>query len=114
MNPEIYRQDLTDLMLRLRTDLGLPQLPIVAGRFVPTWLAGSPSKLAVKQQFEQVIIDVMSSIGVARVVSSSGLTSNADIGVPTGTGHFNAASQVIFGQRYYKSWSNIVASQASQ
>lgn len=114
MNPEIYRQDLTEVMGKVRTDLGLPQLPITAGHFVPSWLAGNPTRSAIKHQFEQVITDVMSAIGSARVVSSNGLTSNADIGVPTGTGHFNAASQVIFGQRYYKSWSNIVASQASQ
>jgi hypothetical protein len=112
MNPEIFREDLTQFIAKLRTDLGVPQLPFLSGQLTPHWLSENPSQFAVKQQFEQVNAEVMASTPSAAVVSAEGLTSNEQIGLPFGDGHFNAASAVEFGWRYFKAWQAVVKAQA--
>ena len=104
-DPSVYRQKLIELFARLRTDL--PQTrpyPIVAGRFVPTWLATSTQK----ENIEKVILRAVRADLFAGMVSVQGLTSNLDDGVGSDSVHFSAASQVTYGSRFYSAWRALV------
>jgi len=83
--PDAYPEKITELIQSLRTDLGIPDLPFVAGQLSED----KPERYA----FNEMILTLTSLIPKTGVVTTEG-TSTME-----GT-HFNSASQRLLGERY--------------
>ena len=83
-----YTTELTQMVSDFRTDLGLPNLFFIAGQLA-TWLSYTSA-------FNATIQTISSFIPNSDWVSSAGLTPLIDTTDP----HFNAASQLLLGERY--------------
>ncbi|WP_372774262.1 sialate O-acetylesterase [Mangrovibacterium sp.] len=82
---DAYPEKITELIQSLRTDLGIPDLPFVAGQL-------SEDKTA-RHAFNEMILTLPALIPNTGVATSEG-TSTID------NTHFNAASQRLLGERY--------------
>ena len=95
----LYEELLTNLIQRLRTDLGAPDVPFIIGQ-----LGQFPAKPWSEHrkkvdQAQQAVATASPSVGF---VPSDGLTPNPD------NVHFNADSLRIFGKRYAKIYLQIL------
>ena len=84
----LYLTELGSIASNLRTDLGLPNLFFIAGQ-INQWQSWNAS-------FNATIQTIASVIPNSDWVSSAGLTPLIDVTDP----HFNAASQLLLGERY--------------
>lgn len=89
-DPDAYLPKLCRLVSDLREDLGLPELPFVFGELAP-WLQDETAPA-----FNAMLRSAPGKIPFSACVSSEALTPLRDISDP----HFDAESQVIFGERY--------------
>jgi hypothetical protein len=89
-----YLQKQVTVINRFRDDLGVPQLPFVAGELGYY----NANKLA----FNQMLQQLPSQIAHVKVVSAEGLTPNAD------SIHFNTFSARILGLRYAKAMQSLL------
>ena len=87
-----YRTKLKTLFTKVRTDLGLPEMPIVLGE-LGTYLS-SNTTYPRYDSINVCINDMKKLLTNVDVASSTGLTSNSDFT------HFTAKSQVEYGKRY--------------
>lgn len=87
-----YQNKLKNLFVKIRTDLNIPTLPIVAGE-LGTYLATN-SSFPRWDSINAQINRLKSVLPYYAVVSSGGLTPNSD------NTHFTSASQITLGTRY--------------
>lgn len=87
-----YQNKLKTLFLKIRTDLKMPNMPIVAGE-LGNYLVNN-SSYPRWDSINKYINNLKTLIPYYDVASSSSLTSNTDIT------HFTSASQTILGARY--------------
>lgn len=93
-NPELYKEQIAELVANFRKDLNIPELFFVAGE-IAQWGAGEQvSEKNVK--FNSMIRQISEFIPNAECVSSEGLTPLIDYKDP----HFNTDSQLVLGERY--------------
>lgn len=83
--PNAYPEKIKELILSLRTDLGIPDLPFVAGQLSED----KPERHA----FNAIILTLPSLVSKTGVATTEGTTTME------GT-HFNSASQRLLGERY--------------
>jgi hypothetical protein len=83
--PDLYPAQITELIQSLRTELGIPDLPFVAGQL-------SEDKPA-RHDFNAMILTLPSIVEFTGVVTTEGTVTME------GT-HFNSASQRLLGERY--------------
>ena len=83
--PDLYPAKITELIQSLRAELGIPDLPFVAGQL-------SEDKL-VRHDFNTMILTLPSFVKFTGVVTTEGTATME------GT-HFNSASQRLLGERY--------------
>jgi hypothetical protein len=86
-----YISVLTKLITDLRNDLGIPDLPFIAGELP---LVGDASKVKNSSTFNTRLAPLPQRVAYTAVVSAAGLR---DLGDGT---HIDAAGQRLFGQRY--------------
>ena len=87
-----YRGKLKNLFVRIRTDLNIPNMPIVAGE-LGTYLATNTSC----PRWDSINVQInrlKNELPYYAVASSASLTPNSD------NTHFTAGSQIFFGNRY--------------
>ena len=87
-----YQNKLNNLFLKIRADLNLPTMPIVAGE-LGTYLSNN-SSYPRWDSINVAINGLKKTLQYYDVASSNGLVSNSDIT------HFTSASQLILGTRY--------------
>lgn len=80
-----YPEKITELIQSLRTDLGIPDLPFVAGQLSED----KPERRA----FNEMILTLPSLVPLTGIITTEGTTTKE------GT-HFNSASQRLLGERY--------------
>jgi len=100
-----YRTNLKTLLSKVRTDLGLPQMPIVLGE-LGTYLSTNASY----PRYDSVnvaINDMKKLLTKVDVAKSTGLTPNAD------NTHFTALSQIQYGKRYASLFYNLAINDTS-
>jgi hypothetical protein len=103
---EHYRSALRELLHHFRRDLP-GAYPILVGEPLRSWAPRPPrgqtagDMALLKASFVTAMHAVVRADGNARIVSSYGLTSNADLLGGADTLHFNAPSQRILGFRYF-------------
>jgi len=81
-----YMEKQVTVISRFRHDLGMPQLPFIAGEL--GYYNGN------KKAFNEMLQQLLRQVSNVKVVSAEGLTPNAD------SIHFNTASARILGKRY--------------
>jgi hypothetical protein len=104
MNASIYEADEKALFQKIRQDISA-DAPILVGLPVPTWLPTDATKLA----FQTAMANAVAADGNAKIVGSTGLLSDTDIGVEGGPVHFNADSQTKLGGRYFSKFDALSA-----
>ena len=107
---EQQTENLTALIGGIRGHVGDPELPFIAGDFVPEWRDANPAACAPVSGASR---DVCNSIGRAAFVESDGLTSNYQaVGEVNGGGpdsiHFSREALYEFGQRYFDAYLGIM------
>jgi hypothetical protein len=102
---ETHRKNLTALLRDVRETFDLPDLPFVAGGFVPEWERENAAMIGpISSAVEAVCRDE----GAARFVGAESLTSNNDA---IGNGdilHFSREALYTLGHRYYKAFREIL------
>lgn len=88
-----YMPKITELIEALRTDLGAPNLPFVAGQL-------SPDK-PIRNNFNQMILEL------PKYVKSTGVVTTENTSTIDST-HFDSASQRLLGKRYAEAMLNLI------
>lgn len=110
---ELHYNQLSKFVNLTRSEFGAPDLPFIAGNFVPQWIGENPEMCAPVIEAMRL---VCRDIGNSGFVESDGLLSNAE-GVqahPMGEGwehdsiHFARNSIYILGERYFEKFVEIV------
>jgi hypothetical protein len=113
--PADYSNRLRSFFGRVRSDYSSQgSFPVLLGAPVPDWMAGNTRGWGIKQSFVNVIQGMTSYAANFGFVPSTGLTSNYDDNVDTGTDmkeHYSANSQVALGQRYAAAFEQNVSTQ---
>lgn len=100
---DTYETRLTGFLTQLRADLGQPALPIVIGdlaEFYPNLKGRNPEQIATVRA---ALRKVAQTLPKATFVPSTGLRTHDGYNV-----HFNRASYVIFGARYFDAYWQLV------
>lgn len=105
--PEVYQKKLTCLIEDLRTDLNMPQLPIVVGQLSQWNWTGRPEGTA---SFNEMLSHLPSTLPWTACVSSEGLNRLADPDDP----HFDTEGQLLLGERYADAVWNLFWKQAEE
>ena len=101
-----YAQKLEKLIKDLRADLGMPNLPFIIGDLAEFYGThkehAAPDRLKRIKQVREALKNMQNKLPNVSFVPSTGLISHDEHQV-----HFNRASYVIFGNRYFDSyWTN--------
>lgn len=98
-----YGEKLKNVFDQFRTELGLPELPIIFGE-LPDFLGKNGFGLSATEfkEINQEMDEVAAKVANSYLVSAEGLSSNPD-GI-----HINAESQRQFGIRYYEGFSKMI------
>ncbi|MFA5848807.1 MAG: sialate O-acetylesterase [Bacteroidales bacterium] len=88
-NPGDYLTKLNSFVSNLRNDLGVKELPFIAGEIAPWW---NPQA----SKFNPVIREISKTIPYSDYVSAEGTKTATNESDP----HFNRESQIILGERY--------------
>lgn len=96
--PAEYRNQIIQLMTDLRKDLGMPDLPVVVGQISQWNWTKKPHIPEGTKPFNDMIKELPTLLPNSAYVSSERLTPLKNENDP----HFDAASQLILGERYAK------------
>jgi len=88
-NPGDYLTKLNSFVSNLRNDLGVKELPFIAGEIAPWW---NPQA----SKFNPVIREISKTIPCSDYISAEGTKTATNESDP----HFNRESQIILGERY--------------
>lgn len=102
--PEAYKEMIIQLMTDLRNDLGIPELPVVVGQIAQWNWTNKPHIPEGTKPFNDMIKEISTFLPHSACVSSEGLTPLKNEKDP----HFNAASQIVLGERYAKEVKKLV------
>lgn len=100
-----YQQRFTEMITRLRKDLGNEKLPVIVGelgRFAASYQNGKLKYMDIVNEALRTMPFVIENCGFA---SSEGLTDRGD------SIHFNSVSYRIFGKRYFNEYLNVVGAE---
>lgn len=100
-----YQQRFTEMITRLRKDLGNEKLPVIVGelgRFAASYQNGKLKYMDIVNEALRTMPSVIENCGFA---SSEGLTDRGD------SIHFNSVSCRIFGKRYFNEYLNVVGAE---
>ena len=100
-----YQQRFTEMITRLRKDLGNEKLPVIVGelgRFAASYQNGKLKYMDIVNEALRTMPSVIENCGFA---SSEGLTDRGD------SIHFNSVSYRIFGKRYFNEYLNVVGAE---
>lgn len=103
MSYQTHYNNLSTLLASVRAEFNGPNLPFVAGDFVPLWKQDKEEACA---EIVNAMQDVCNNLGYGRFVTTEGLLSNyEELGRPTldwvDKIHFSRKSQYELGNRYY-------------
>lgn len=102
---------ITTLRGRLTTSLAGEVQPFLLGQFSPDWVGLTPTP------GQQALLDVINAtptrLRYSAVVSTAGLSSNSTQGL-NGDIHFDAASQRVYGARYFAALATALANSAAR
>lgn len=97
-----YQQRFTEMITRLRKDLGNDNIPVIVGelgRFAATYQDGKLKYMDIVNEALRTMTSVIENCGFA---SSEDLTDRGD------SIHFNSESYRIFGKRYFEEYLNVI------
>lgn len=94
-----YKDKLKKLIVGLRKDLNIPNLPFIAGEMVEEWYNYQEYGI----NMYEATIEVISELNNCAFVSSKGLCGNGGNDII----HFSAESNMILGKRYYEQFINL-------
>ena len=100
-----YQQRFTEMITRLRKDLGNEKLPVIVGelgRFAASYQNGKLKYMDIVNEALRTMPFVIENCGFA---SSEDLTDRGD------SIHFNSVSYRIFGKRYFNEYLNVVGAE---
>ena len=100
-----YQQRFTEMITRLRKDLGNEKLPVIVGelgRFAASYQNGKLKYMDIVNEALRTMPFVIENCGFA---SSEGLTDRGD------SIHFNSASYRIFGKWYFGEYLNVIGAE---
>jgi len=100
----VYAEKLTEMLDALRRDLGMPELPVMLGALGDYLTEYDEGTRVWYPKVNAALRQVAESMPHTAYVPAEGLTAKAD------HLHFNTASLMIFGERYYEAYSRIAMS----